>query len=92
MIPATTYQKHLARIVEAQFADLSPGQLLDKLFEIGVVDFSRCKTLAVRQYVDELVRQGEKKTAAMWTAAEHFVCSYEYIRKCMYYYRDINVR
>jgi hypothetical protein len=70
---------------------LDNGELMDKLFEMGVVDFSRCKILATRQYVEQLVRRGEKKTNAMWMAAEHFVCSYEYVRKCVYYYTDINM-
>lgn len=91
MIPTTTYQKHLTSIVEERFGELSHAELLEKLFEMGVVDFSRCKILAIREYVEELVRKGEKKTNAMWIAAEHFICSYEYVRKCMYYYTDVNI-
>lgn len=90
-IPATTYQKHLATIVSDRFSDLSGGQLLDKLFQIGVVDPTRCKVLAVREFVEALVKQRAKKTDAMWRASQHFGCSYEYVRKCMYYYIDVNV-
>lgn len=32
-----------------------------------------------------------QKMDAMWKASEKFACSYEYIRKCMYYYKDINL-
>ncbi len=91
MIPATTYQKHLRQVLAQRYAELTRDELIDKLFEMGVVDFSRCKILAIRQFVDALVARGEKKTNAMWVAAEHFICSYEYIRKCMYYYQDVNI-
>ncbi len=87
----TTYQKHLSQIISERYPALSGAQLLDKLFDMGVVDFTRCKVLAVREYVDKLVRADSKKTDAMWMAAEKFVCSYEYVRKCMYYYTDVNI-
>ena len=58
---------------------------------MGVVDYTRCKILAVRNVVDEMVKKGMKKSDAMWSAAEQFACSYEYIRKCMYYYTDVNI-
>ncbi len=90
MTPATTYQKHLQHIVEEKYGTLSGGELLELLFDMGVVDFTRCKILATRQFVDALVKQGRKKTDAMWIASEHFACSYEYVRKCMYYYTDVN--
>lgn len=32
-----------------------------------------------------------KKVEAMYDAAERFCCSYEYVRKCMYYYKEINL-
>lgn len=90
-MPVTTYQKHLAHVLDERYPGLSQQALLDKLFEMGVVDFSRCKILAIRAFVDDSVRRGQKKTDAMWTAAEHFICSYEYVRKCMYYYMDVNI-
>lgn len=90
-IPTTSYQKHLCEVVSQRFGTLSAQQLLDKLFEMGVVDFTRCKVLAVRQFVEEILKGGAKKVDAMWRAAEYFGCSYEYVRKCMYYYVDVNV-
>lgn len=86
----TRYEKELVRMVEQRFPDLSPAQLLPKLMEMGVVDSSRCKVLAVRRHVETLMRVGGKKTDAMWAAADYFACSYEYVRKCMYYYVDVN--
>ena len=58
--------------------------------DMGVIDFSRCKILAVKNWVEQLVKHGEKKIDAMWKAAEYFACSYEYVRKCMYYYQDVH--
>ena len=58
---------------------------------MGVVDHTRCKVLAIRRWVEEAVRQGSRKVDAMYQAAEEFACSYEYVRKCMYYYTDVNL-
>ena len=87
----TVYEKELATIVEKRFAGLSGGQLLEELINMGVVDYSRCKVLAVREYVASLVKRGHRKVDSMWIAAEKFCCSYEYVRKCIYYYKDINI-
>lgn len=87
----TSYEKELIELVKLRFGDNSPAEITAKLIDMGVVDFSRCKILAVREYVGTAMKTGAKKTDAMWEASEHFSCSYEYIRKCMYYYTDINI-
>lgn len=87
----TIYEKELAELVNRRFDGMKGSQLLRKLIEMGVIDTTRCKILAVREFVNERVKNDSKKVDAMWTAAEKFSCSYEYIRKCMYYYRDVNV-
>ena len=38
------------------------------------------------------MKKGKLKVDVMWEAAERFACSYEYVRKCVYYYRDVNWR
>ena len=87
----TTYEKELADQLAQRYPELPLPQMIAKLTEIGVIDYSRCKTLSVREYVNALVRSGCNKMDAMWKASEKFACSYEYIRKCMYYYKDINL-
>lgn len=87
----TIYQKELKQQIKELHPDLGYDQLLDLLFEMGVVDHTRCKVLAVRRWVEEAVRQGSRKVDAMYQAAEEFACSYEYVRKCMYYYKDVNL-
>lgn len=87
----TTYEKELVQIVQNKYSKCSNSELMEKLISMGVVDFSRCKVLSVREHVGEKIKQGAKKTDAMWQAAERFSCSYEYIRKCMYYYTDVNL-
>ena len=86
----TTYQKELRRQIDAHFGQLTSAQLLDKLAEIGLLDYTLCKVLAVREFVDTLIKSGSKKIDAMWIASEKFACTYEYVRKCMYYYTDIH--
>ena len=88
----TTYEKELIGLIENNYGTLDTGELMEKLIRMGVVDYSRCKVLAVREYVWELVKGGEKKINAMWMAAERFVCSYEYVRKCIYYYKEVNLQ
>lgn len=87
----TTYEKELIAMVQKKYGKLSSEDFVRKMIEIGVVDYSRCKVLAMREYVNTLMKSGEKKTNAMWMAAERFSCSYEYARKCMYYYTDVNM-
>ncbi|MDL2319902.1 hypothetical protein LJC45_02080 [Alistipes sp. OttesenSCG-928-B03] len=87
----TIYVRELVAKLKEKYGQLSTDDFADKLFEIGVVDHTLCKVLAVRDYVAVRVREGEKKIDAMWKAAEHFSCSYEYIRKCIYYYTDVNI-
>lgn len=87
----TTYEKQLISAITQKYGQLDTEQLLEKLMQIGVVDYSMCKVLAVRRYVGETVEAGEKKIDAMWMATERFACSYEYVRKCIYYYKDVNV-
>ena len=74
-----------------RYGRLPAGELARKLFEIGVVDHTLCKVLAVREHVAAGVKAGQKKIDAMWNAAEPFCCTYEYVRKCVYYYTDVNM-
>ena len=87
----TIYQKELKQQIKELHPDLDNGELLDLLFEMGVVDPTRCKVLAVRRWVEKAVHRGSRKVDAMYQAAEEFACSYEYVRKCMYYYTDVNL-
>ncbi len=86
----TTYIKQLLVQLQEKYGNLNNDEFVRKLIEIGVIDFRLCKILAVREHVYAAVKAGSKKNDAMWTAAEHFGCTYEYIRKCMYYYTDVN--
>lgn len=87
----TIYQRQLKQQIAELHPDSSNDELLDLLFEMGVVDQTRCKVLAVRRWVDNAVREGSRKVDAMYQAADKFSCSYEYVRKCMYYYTDVNL-
>ena len=87
----TIYQRKLKQQIKELHPDVDSSQLLDLRFEMGVVDHTRCKVLAIRRWVEEAVRQGSRKVDTMYQAAEEFACSYEYVRKCMYYYKDVNL-
>lgn len=87
----TIYVKELLLMLDRKYGALSPSEMADKLFEIGVVDHTLCKVLAIREFVAAKVKNGEKKMNVMWSAAEHFCCTYEYVRKCVYYYTDVNL-
>lgn len=87
----TVYQKQLINFVDNAFPGENAGEVVERLIRMGVVDTVRCKILVVREFVDGLVRKGSGKVDAMYIAAEKFCCSYEYVRKCMYYYKDVNL-
>ena len=87
----TVYQKELLHLLQDKFGQLSTVQLIEKLSSIGVLDCILCKVLVIREFVAALQRSGVKKIDAMWIASEKFACSYEYIRKCMYYYTDVSL-
>lgn len=87
----TIYVKELLSMLSQAYGKLENEELTSKLFEIGVIDHTLCKVLAVRKCVDDQIRNGCKKIDAMWNAAEKFACTYEYIRKCVYYYTDVNI-
>lgn len=87
----TIYQREVARLVARRFKKLPPEDLVAELCRMGLIDHSICKVLAVRTWVAEATATGVKKLDAMWTASEKFCTSYEYIRKCIYYYKDINL-
>jgi hypothetical protein len=87
----TRYEKELARIVDERYGELPARRLVEELCRMGVVDHTLCKVFAVRRWVDEEMKRGRGKVDAMWMAAEYFCATYEYVRKCMYYYTDVNI-
>jgi hypothetical protein len=78
-------------MVAERYGEISTARLVEELCRIGVVDHTLCKVFAVRKFVDEQVKSGVGKVDAMWAASDHFCATYEYVRKCMYYYNDINL-
>lgn len=86
----TIYVRELIERLDKKYGKLNGVDMAQKLFDLGVVNHTLCKVLAVRDFVDQQVKEGEKKVDAMWIASEKFCCTYEYIRKCVYYYTDIN--
>jgi hypothetical protein len=87
----TRYEKELARIVAERFPEGSSRPIVEELCRLGVIDHTLCKVLAVRRWVEEETKRGAGKVDAMWAAAEYFCATYEYVRKCMYYYTDVNL-
>ena len=88
----TVYQKRLHEIVQSHCPHANNGEIVDLLFRVGVIDSTLVKVLVIREYVEELMREGDSKLNAMWRATEIFACTYEYVRKCVYYYKDINLQ
>lgn len=88
----TVYDKQLIESVDRLWPGLDTAALVERLINIGVVDPVRCKILVVREYVDEMVAKGNGKVDSMYMAAERFCCSYEYVRKCIYYYKEIKLQ
>lgn len=90
--PLTRYEKELARLVARRYGRMGTVALVEELCRIGVVDHTRCKVLAIRCWVEsKVLDEGMGKLRAMHLAADHFASTYDYIRKCIYHYRDVNV-
>ena len=87
----TIYQKRLHELVQSHCSGQNGRDIVDMLFKVGIIDTTLVKVLVIREYVDQLIRGGETKLNAMWRATEIFACTYEYVRKCVYYYKDINL-
>lgn len=89
----TVYDKRLIEAVDGMMPQVTrAGEVVERLIRMGVVDTVKCKVMVVREYVEGLVRGGMGKVDAMYEASEKFCCSYDYVRKCMYYYKDVNLR
>ena len=86
------YQKKLHELVRTHCPCQNGTDVVDLLFRIGVIEPTLVKVLVIREYVEELIRGGETKLNAMWKTTEIFACTYEYVRKCVYYYKDIRLR
>jgi len=86
------YQKRLHEIVQSHCPHQNGTELVELFYRIGVIDTTLVKVLVIREYVQQLLKEGETKLNAMWRATEIFACTYEYVRKCMYYYKDINLQ
>lgn len=86
----TVDEKELARIVAGKYGHLAADEIVMLLCRIGVVDHVKCRVLVIRRWVEARVKEGLGKVEAMWLASEKFCCTYEYVRKCLYYYKDVN--
>lgn len=63
---------------------LTTRETISRLMDWGVVNPARCRSLAIRDHVSDLVAGGERKTEAMRRAAARFACSFFLVRKCVY--------
>lgn len=61
------------------------------LLESNFIDFRTMKIALTRHYVEECVKRGCGKREAMMLVANDLATSYEYVKKAMYYYNDVNV-
>lgn len=88
----TTYVKTLTGQLRERYGEMATEKFIEKIFEIGVIDHRLCKVLAIRRWVEERMRTQKTvtKISVMRAAGDHFGCTYEYVRKCMYYYIDVN--
>lgn len=87
----TIYLKELLDCLEKRHGAVSAREMTEALLGLGLIDHTLCKAMAVRERFYDLIGQGYRKIDAMWMTSEKFCCSYEYVRKCVYYYTDINM-
>ncbi|MCD7963479.1 MAG: hypothetical protein LUF90_08020 [Rikenellaceae bacterium] len=83
------YQKIFRKIISESYNNPETTQLIEALIESGILDDTLLKVFIIRRFVFNKVEMGVTKLNAMWKATEEFCCSYEYVRKCVYYYKDV---
>ncbi len=84
----TVYDKMLIEKLCPEEEEMTPQALMESLLKRNLLDQKRCRALLVRDFVDESVRKGSTKIDAMYEAADRFCCSYDSIRKYVYYYKQ----
>lgn len=84
----TAYDKMLIEKLCPPQSALTASQLMESLVTRNLLDQRRCRALLVQDFVDDLVKKGSTKIDAMYVAAEKFCCSYENVRKYIYYYKQ----
>lgn len=67
----------------------SPEQAVEILGDRGILDYTLLKVQLVRDYVKTQTESGISRVDAMWAASDYFKVTYEYVRKCIYYYNDL---
>jgi hypothetical protein len=87
----TTYEKEFLSVFESKYGDADLRKTFELLVSMGLIEPTMCKVAVIRHFVNTQVADGVGKLDAMWNATEHFACTYEYVRRCMYYYRDMNI-
>ncbi len=86
----TPYNRHLIGEISKKYPSKETPSIVELLIRMGIIDERRCKILIIRDFVERRVKEGSGKVDAMCEAAEKFFCSYEFVRSCMYYYKEIN--
>lgn len=87
----TVYDKQLIGEVERMFPDHHAGEVVERLIRMGVVDTVRCKILDGEGVCERTRGPRNGQGRCHVHGAEKFCCSYEYVRKCMYYYKEVNL-
>jgi len=69
----------------------SASEVIDMLHENGMIDTMLLKVAVIRVWIATREKDGAKRVDAMFEAAAVFECTYEFVRKCIYYYKDIKL-
>lgn len=83
--------KQCKQVLKETYHDFTTEEVIDKLIENQLVDCTRVQMACMRKRVMELVEKGNKKIDSMYRVADDFCCSYENVRKAVYYYTDVKL-
>lgn len=84
------YDDCIERLARTACSAEQARSVIALLAEAGLLNESRCRGVALGEYVDRLVRSGRPKTEAIEQAAEDFGCSYQ--TACRDVYDKLNIR
>lgn len=80
----TRLERELIGQLKTEFAHISGAELIDCLFERGMLCYRQIECQAIYRSYNALRSTGRAKCRAMGDVANHYGCSYEKVRAIIY--------
>ena len=85
MTPTTVYDRVLDCLIAERCKGMTLPAVIAAMRSMHLLDPIRCKAFLAKELVAEMVAAGMPKVDAMYVASDRLCCSYESVRKYVYY-------